>query len=155
VKTETLRPELRLAIEAAQNKKAGSVTLLDLKGLGAFTEWFLVCTGFSTRQVSAIAGEIEDQLHRLGLCVEHREGNTESEWVLLDYGSFLVHVFTERARHFYDLDRLWRAARRIEIPDPGPGEASGAMSAAVGGSSGGSSEHHSEGRAEERSEESA
>jgi ribosome-associated protein len=124
VKTETLRPELRLAIEAAQNKKAGSVTLLDLSGLGAFTEWFLVCTGFSTRQVAAIGDEIEEQLHGLGLRLEHREGNGESEWMLLDYGRFLVHIFTDRARHFYDLERLWRAARRIEIRDPGPSEAS-------------------------------
>jgi ribosome-associated protein len=150
VKTESLRPELRLAIEAAQNKKAGSVTLLDLKGLGAFTEWFLVCTGFSTRQVSAIGEEIEEQLHKLGLRLEHREGNSASEWVLLDYGSFLVHVFTERARHFYDLERLWRAARRIEIPDPGPGEASEAVSSSAAGMSPGrGSEHTSEDRSEE------
>jgi ribosome-associated protein len=150
VKTETLRPELRCAIEAAQNKKAAGVTLLDLAELGAFTEWFLVCTGFSTRQVSAIAEEIEDQLHALGLRHEHREGNSESEWVLLDYGSFLVHVFTERARHFYDLERLWRAARRIEIPDPGPGEASGGA-----GAPGASSGEGNQERAQERSEETA
>lgn len=121
---ETLRPELRCAVEAAHNKKAGNVTLLDLTGLGAFTGWFLVCTGFSTRQVAAIADEIEEQLGRLGLRLQHREGRGESEWVLLDYGGFLVHVFTERARLFYDLERLWRAARRISIPDPGPEAAS-------------------------------
>jgi ribosome-associated protein len=152
VKTNSLRPELRLAVEAAQNKKAGSVTLLDLSGLGAFTEWFLVCTGFSTRQVTAIAEEIEEQLHGLGLRIEHREGTSESEWVLLDYGGFLVHIFTERARHFYDLERLWRAARRIEVPDPGPGESSGALNAGAGSISPAGAARD---RAGERSEESA
>lgn len=117
--TEKLPPELRCSIEAAHNKKAGGVTLLDLAGLGAFTGWFLLCTGFSTRQVGAIGEEIEQQLSALGLHLEHREGNSESEWMLLDYGGFLVHIFTERARHFYDLERLWRAARRMEFPNPG------------------------------------
>jgi ribosome-associated protein len=117
VNTDTLRPELRCAIEAAQNKKAAGVTLLDLTDLGAFTGWFLICTAFSTPQVAAIADEIEGQLSRLGLRVEHREGRNESEWVLLDYGGFLVHIFTERARLFYDLERLWRRAKKIVIPD--------------------------------------
>jgi ribosome-associated protein len=120
VKTETLPAELRCAIEAAQNKKAAGVTLLDLTDLGAFTGWFLICTAFSTPQVSAIADEIEGQLHRLGLRVEHREGRGDSEWVLLDYRGFLVHIFTERARLFYDLERLWRPAKRMVIPDAEP-----------------------------------
>jgi ribosome-associated protein len=115
VTTHPLRSELRAAVEAAQNKKAGSITLLDLSGLGAFTNYFLLCTGFSTRQVTAIAEEIEEQVRRLGPRPEHREGRSESEWVLLDYGGFIVHVFTERARQFYDLDRLWRSARRTEF----------------------------------------
>jgi ribosome-associated protein len=126
VTTETLRPEQRCAIEAAQNKKAAGVTLLDLSGLGAFTNWFLICTGFSTRQVTAIGEEIEEQLAGRGLRLQHREGGGESEWVLLDYGSFLVHIFTERARMFYDLERLWRAARRVSIPDPDPRNEDGA-----------------------------
>jgi ribosome-associated protein len=127
VNTDNLRPELRCAIEAAQNKKAAGVTLLDLTDLGAFTGWFLICTAFSTPQVAAIADEIEGQLHKLGLRLEHREGRNEAEWVLLDYGSFLVHIFTERARLFYDLERLWRPAKKIVIPDvdSGPMGASG------------------------------
>jgi ribosome-associated protein len=120
VNTEKLPPELRCAVEAAQNKKAAGVTLLDLSDLGAFTGWFLICTAFSTPQVDAIADEIEGQLHRLGLRVEHREGRGNSEWVLLDYGGFLVHIFTERARFFYDLERLWRPAKKIVIPDLEP-----------------------------------
>jgi ribosome-associated protein len=117
VNTDNLRPELRCAIEAAQNKKAAGLTLLDLTDLGAFTGWFLICTAFSTPQVAAIAEEIEEQLARLGLRLEHREGRNDSEWVLLDYGGFLVHIFTERARLFYDLERLWRPAKKTVIPD--------------------------------------
>jgi ribosome-associated protein len=117
---DSLRPELRIAIEAAQDKKAANIILLDLSGLGAFTSYFLVCTGFSTRQVSAIADEIEQQLGRIGLKLMHREGRGDSEWVLLDYGNFLVHVFTERARLYYDLERLWRSARRLVFPDTEP-----------------------------------
>ncbi|MGH9593175.1 MAG: ribosome silencing factor, partial [Bryobacteraceae bacterium] len=102
--TDSLRPELRCAVDAAQSKQAANVTLLDMTGLGAFTNHFLLCTGFSTRQVASIGDEIEQQLARLGMRLEHREGRGESEWVLLDYGSFLVHVFTERARQYYDLE---------------------------------------------------
>ena len=135
--TETLRPEQRCAIEAAQNKKAAGVTLLDLSGLGAFTNWFLLCTGFSTRQVTAIGDEIEEQLFHQGHRIQHREGTSESEWVLLDYGSFLVHIFTERARLFYDLERLWRAARRVAIPEPeATGDPVAARSAAQSSSEG-------------------
>jgi ribosome-associated protein len=152
VKAETLKPELRCAIDAAHNKKAGSVTLLDLDGLGAFTGYFLICTGFSERQVSAIASEIEEQLHRIGVRLRHREGGSESEWVLLDYGNFLVHVFTERARTFYDLERLWRSAKRTEYVDPAIGVNLAAMNSA---SPAHNADRNSEGRSGERSEESA
>ena len=81
---------------------------------------FLLCTGFSTPQVAAICDEIEEQLSKLGLKLAHREGRGDAEWMLLDYGGFIVHVFTERARHFYDLERLWRSARRIAVPDVEP-----------------------------------
>lgn len=115
---QTLRPELRLAIEAAQNKKAAGVTLLDLTGLGAFTDYFLVCTGLSTPQVRAITDGIEETLHARGMRPTHREGRSGAEWLLLDYGSFIVHVFSERLREFYDLERLWRQARRIDFTEP-------------------------------------
>ena len=105
------------AVEAAQNKKAFAVTVLDFRGLGAFTESFLLCSGSSNRQVQAISDEIEDQLAHRGFRVLHREGFDQAEWVLLDFGSFLVHVFSERARLYYDLERLWRAARRTDFPD--------------------------------------
>jgi ribosome-associated protein len=125
---ETLRPELRWAIEAAQSKMAAHVTLLDLSGLGAFTDFFLLCTGFSTPQVKAICDAIEEQLQLHGLQPEHREGRAGAEWLLLDYGRFIVHVFSERLREYYDLERLWRVARRTEFNDdaaPGASAAGG------------------------------
>jgi ribosome-associated protein len=118
--TDTLRPELRVAIEAAQNKKAANVTLLDMKGLGAFTDYFLLCTGFSSPQLQAISDAIEEQLKKQGLRPSHREGRSGSEWLLLDYGSFIVHIFSERLREYYDLERLWRTARRTEFRDEPP-----------------------------------
>jgi ribosome-associated protein len=114
-KKDSLRRELQVAIEAAQEKQASEVTLLDLEGLGAFTDYFLLCTGFSTPQVNAICDEIERRLERIGIHLLHREGKIGAEWMLLDFGSLIVHVFTERARHHYDLERLWREARRIEF----------------------------------------
>jgi ribosome-associated protein len=121
VTADTLRPELRWAIEAAQDKKAAGVTLLDLTGLGAFTNYFLVCTGFSTPQVRAICDGIEEKLQSHGLRPMHREGRQGAEWLLLDYGSFIVHVFSERLREYYDLERLWRQARRLDFTDPSEG----------------------------------
>ncbi len=116
-KKDLLQIELRAAIEAAQEKQAAEVTLLDLRGLPAFTNYFLLCTGFSPRQVEAICDEIERKLKELGTRLLHREGKSGGDWMLLDFGGLIVHVFTEHARRFYDLERLWRAARRIEFDD--------------------------------------
>ena len=135
--TENLRPELLSAIEAAQNRKAGAVTLLDLTGLGAFTDYFLLCTGYSTPQVAAISDAVEEALKARGLRPLHREGRSGAEWLLLDYGGFIVHILSERLRLFYDLERLWRMGRRIDFDENEPGSsASGgtAGSAAQGGS---------------------
>jgi len=118
VKLESLPPGVRLAVAAAQNKKASAITVLDLSGLGAFTEYFLICTGFSAPQVQAICAEIEEQLYKeLKRSPEHREGFPSAEWALLDFGSIIVHVFSEKARRYYDLERLWRSAPKLEIPD--------------------------------------
>ena len=118
-KKEFLRPELRAAIAAALDKQAADITLLDLEGLGAFTSHFLLCTGFSARQVEAICDEIEQKLEENGMRLRHREGKPDGDWMLLDFGGLIVHVFTEHARRFYDLERLWRAARRVELDIPG------------------------------------
>jgi ribosome-associated protein len=118
VNYNSLPQGVRLAVEAAQNKKAAAISVLDLSGVGAFTSYFVICTGFSTPQVQAICTEVEEQLYKqMGRSPEHREGRGSSEWALLDFGSFIVHVFSEQARHYYDLERLWRSAPKLEIPD--------------------------------------
>jgi len=118
VNYNSLPEGVRLAVEAAQNKKAAAISVLDLSGVGAFTSYFVICTGFSTPQVQAICTEVEEQLYKeLKRSPEHREGRSSSEWALLDFGSFIVHVFSEQARRYYDLERLWRSAAKLEIPD--------------------------------------
>jgi ribosome-associated protein len=137
VNYNSLPQGVRLAVEAAQNKKAASISVLDLSGVGAFTSYFVICTGFSTPQLQAICTEVEEQLYKgLGRSPEHREGRGSSEWALLDFGSFIVHVFGEQARHYYDLERLWRSAPKLEIPDEPEGTPrhSGPRNVAMGGS---------------------
>jgi ribosome-associated protein len=125
LKFESLPQGVRLSVEAAQNKKAAGITVLDLSGIGAFTDFFVICTGYSTPQVQAICTEVEDQLHKtLGRSPEHREGQRSAEWALLDFGGFVVHVFGDQARRYYDLERLWRSAPKLEIPDEPEGPSS-------------------------------
>ena len=117
MKLETLPQGVRLAVQAAQNKQAGGITVLDLTEVGGFTQHFVICTGYSTPQLQAICTEVEEVLYKeLKRSPEHREGHRSAEWALLDFGSFVVHVFGEQARKFYDLERLWRAAATLVIP---------------------------------------
>lgn len=118
-----IRQEVLWAVEAARDKKAGGVTVLDLAVQATFTDYFVICTGYSSRQVQSISDAIEEELARRGVRPEHSEGRSAGEWVLLDYGSFVVHVFHERARHFYDLERLWRHVPRTAYPDADSAEA--------------------------------
>jgi ribosome-associated protein len=118
VKLEMLPQGVRLAVEAAQSKQAGRITVIDLNGYAAFTQYFVICTGFSTPQIQAICNEVEGLLYReLKRSPEHREGLRSTEWALLDFGGFIVHVFGEQARKYYDLERLWREAPKIEVVD--------------------------------------
>jgi len=113
VTTNSLRPPLLWAVEAARSKLAESISVLDLSKLGAFTDAFVVCSGSSARQVQAISDEIEERLARHRVRLQHSEGYDTAEWILLDFGGFVVHVFNERARLYYDLERLWRSAPRL------------------------------------------
>ena len=123
--SNSLRQEIRWAVEAAQDKQAVDITALKLSGVGAFVEYFLLCSGSSSPQIQAICDAIDERLHRQGVRVQHREGKGEAEWMLMDYGDFIVHVFSERAREYYDLERLWRSAERIDFPAPSrPGDSS-------------------------------
>jgi ribosome-associated protein len=103
------------AIRACQEKKAEEITILELEqGSGAFTDYFVVCSGSNPRQVQAIADEVETRLKKAGLWPNQIEGYKQAEWVLLDYFDFVVHVFSEKARKFYDLERLWKSSRRLD-----------------------------------------
>src|SRR5712692_5085530 len=103
------------AIRACLEKKAEEITILELeKGSGAFTDYFLVCSGTNPRQVQAISDEVELRLKRAGLRPNNVEGYKQAEWVLLDYVDFVVHVFSESARKYYDLERLWKSAKKLE-----------------------------------------
>lgn len=115
---DSLRSEIRLAVEAAQDKQAVDITVLKLAGAGAFAEYFLLCCGQSQPQIKAISEAIEERLEQHGVRLAHREGKTGAEWVLLDYADFVVHIFSERARRYYDLERLWRSAERVDFPAP-------------------------------------
>ena len=118
MKFESLPQGVRLAVQAAQEKKAAGITVIDLRGVGAFTEYFVICTGYSTPQVQAICTEVEEQLYKkFHRSPEHREGYRSAEWALLDFGGFVVHVFSEQARRYYDLERLWRSSPTLVIPD--------------------------------------
>lgn len=132
MKALSLRRQVRQALAACQNKKAVDLAVLELeKGSGAFTDYFVICSGTNPRQIQAITDEVEEQLGRSGLGALHREGYQQAEWVLLDYVDFVVHVFSEKARKFYDLERLWRSARRLdpESLKPLPERAAGARRA--------------------------
>jgi ribosome-associated protein len=109
--------ELQVAIGAARDKKATDLVLLDLRKTGAFTDYFLICTGANPRQVHAIADAIEMALKAKSVRPSHTEGYQRAEWILMDYFDFIVHIFAPPARSFYGLERLWGNAARIELPD--------------------------------------
>jgi ribosome-associated protein len=108
-----------IAARAAGDKKSTDIVLLDLREVASFTEFFLICTGANPRQVQAISNSVEEELRKVGKRPLHIEGYSSAEWILLDYGDFIVHVFSVASRRFYDLERLWRDAKRVEIKDEG------------------------------------
>jgi ribosome-associated protein len=116
---DSLRAEIRWAVEAAQDKQAGDITVLKLAGTCAFAEYFLLCSGHSQPQIKSISDAVEERLETHGRRLKHREGKSDAEWVLLDYGDFVVHIFSDRARRYYDLERLWRSAERLDFPAEG------------------------------------
>src|SRR5215472_2491017 len=117
-KKSELKKQVNAAIQACLDKKAEELSVLEMeKGSGAFTDYFVLCNGTNPRQVQAIADEVELRLKKTGLRPTHVEGYNQAEWVLIDYVDFVVHVFSEKARNFYDLERLWKSASRLEPAD--------------------------------------
>ena len=106
---------LRLAAAAAASKKATDLVGLDLSGLDGVADYFLICSGASEPQVKAIAEEVEDKLRECGAKPWHVEGREFRRWVLLDFVDVVVHVFHERTRDYYLLERLWGDARRVDL----------------------------------------
>ena len=106
-----------VAVRAAESKKATDIKVLDLTGITSFADYFVICTGSNSKQVQAIADEVGMQLKRLKEHPISVEGYTQAEWILADYGDLLVHVFSTKAREYYGLERLWRAARTVPLPE--------------------------------------
>jgi len=126
--SKRLTGDVGRAVRAALDKKAVDVVVLDLRETPAFTDFFVLCSGTSQRQVKAIADGIEEALRAAKVRPAHVEGYDRAEWILMDFFTFIVHVFTPQTREFYSLERLWGDAKRTEVPAPAPapaGEAGG------------------------------
>jgi len=116
--TAKLPKAVACAVRAARDKKAQDVIVLDLKNAGGFTDYFVICTGNNARQVTAIADSVRETLkNELAERPALTEGVDRSEWILLDYFNFVVHVFSRECRAFYGLERLWGNAERHEFLD--------------------------------------
>ena len=118
MKRDELRAQVALAVRACQEKKAENISVLQLdEQASGFTDYFLLCSGGNPRQVQAIADDIDQKLSAAGVQPKHMEGYDQADWVLMDYVDFVVHIFSEQARKFYDLERLWKTAKRLELSD--------------------------------------
>jgi ribosome-associated protein len=108
------RQQVARAVKAIEGKKGEDIVILEMdKNSGAFTDYFVVCSGTNPRQLQALADDVQKQLEEAGQRPNSVEGYNQAEWVLLDYVDFVLHIFSERARKFYDLERLWKSARKL------------------------------------------
>jgi len=114
-KPARLPAQVEAAVRAVEDKKALDVVVLDLRKADGFTDFFVICSGANARQVRAIADSVTESLAAEGVRPAHLEGYDRSEWVLIDYFDFVVHVFAPETRMFYGLERLWGSAERIEM----------------------------------------
>ena len=118
MKRNESRAQVAIAVRACQEKKAADISILRLdEQASGFTDYFVICSGANPRQVQAIAEEVDQKLSATGVEPSHREGYNQADWVLLDYVDFVVHIFSESARKFYDLERLWKTAKRLQLAD--------------------------------------
>ena len=113
-----IRSQVVSAVQACEEKKGEDISILQMdKSSSAFTDYFLICTGKNPRQIQTIADEVELRLKRAGVPANQVEGYRQADWVLIDYVDFVVHIFSEAARKFYDLERLWKSAKKITLAD--------------------------------------
>jgi ribosome-associated protein len=116
--SQQTRQQVAVAVKAVQAKKGEDLVVLEMdRNAGAFTDYFVLCSGTNPRQIQAISDEVEKQLREIAVRPNSLEGYNQAEWVLLDYVDFVVHIFSERARKFYDLERLWKSAHRVTADD--------------------------------------
>ena len=113
-------PQVQSAIDAAHDRKGSDVVVLDLRPADGFTDYFVIVTGQSTRQIQAISDAIQGSLSENGVKPAHIEWGDRAGWILLDYFDFIVHIFNAETRAFYALERLWGSADRIAVPEPAP-----------------------------------
>jgi ribosome-associated protein len=114
-KAPRLPAQVKRAVKAVEDKQALDLAILDLRKAAGFTDFFLICSGSNARQIRAIADGVMESLAAEGVKPAHVEGYDRSEWILIDYFDFIVHVFARDTRAFYDLERLWGNADRIEV----------------------------------------
>jgi ribosome-associated protein len=112
------RSQVVSAVQACEEKKGEEISILEMdKNSSAFTDYFVICSGKNPRQIQAIADEVELRLKRAGVRANQVEGYNQADWVLIDYVDFVVHVFSEASRKFYDLERLWKSARKLTLDE--------------------------------------
>lgn len=108
-------PNWLIAVRAAESKKAADIRVLDLREVTSFTDYFVICSASNARQGHSICDEVHKQLKETGELPASYEGYEQADWILMDYGDFILHVFSEHARAYYDLERLWRHAKPLDI----------------------------------------
>ncbi len=116
MKPSTAKEKAFLCARAALDHKAVDLVILDVRALSSFTDYFIICSGNSDRQVQAITSHIEEKLGQEGILPMGLEGKSGGRWALLDYGDVVIHVFYQPVREFYDLERLWADAPRVALP---------------------------------------
>ena len=114
-KLQESEPMWLAAVRAADDKQAKDIRVLDLRDITSFADYFVICSGSNARQIQAIADEIQLRLKKLGEHAHSIEGFENAEWVLMDYGDYLIHIFSDKARVYYDLERLWRDAKQVQL----------------------------------------
>ena len=114
-RTPRLPKTVAAAVNAMRDKKALDIVVLDLRKTSGFTDFFVICSGTNSRQIQTIADEVGMQLKKLGEMPTSVEGHKNAEWILMDYGDYVVHVFSDHARGYYDIERLWRDATEVPL----------------------------------------
>lgn len=107
----------RIAYRALEDKKGEDIKIIDITGISVLADYFIIANGNSDSQVSALVDNVEEELHKAGYSLRQREGQTSGNWVLLDFGDIIVHVFDKENRLFYDLERIWKDGKDISVEE--------------------------------------